>query len=72
MMRKMFHSIVPMTMLITVSCFIGCQSTGSRTGAPRPSQGVSKEALAAKLSEHDECRGLDPRTIDDFHSRLDQ
>jgi hypothetical protein len=68
----MVQRIITMTMLFTVLFFISCQSTANRTGAPRPSQAVSKEVFAAKLSELDECQGVDQQTIGDFHSRLDQ
>jgi hypothetical protein len=68
----MVQSIIPMTMLITVSCFIGCQSTANRTDASRPSEGVSKEAFVAQLSEVDVCQGVDQQTRDDLYSRLDQ
>ncbi len=69
---KYFLRMQPKMMMLYVSVLMSCQSTASRTGAPRPGEGVSKEAFAAKLSEIDACQGVDQRIKDDFYSRLDQ
>jgi hypothetical protein len=68
----MSSSSFPTKVLLLSVIFMSCQSTANRSLAPRSSQGVSKEAFVAKLSEFDECQGIEQQVIDDFHSRLDQ
>jgi hypothetical protein len=71
-LRSVCFAKFPLKVVLLFVIFMSCQSTASRTGAPRPGQGGFKEAFVAKLSEFDACQGIDQQAIYDLQSQVDQ